>query len=296
MKWLIIFGALIFIGGLIFLFRKNLGAFFRFLVSKLFIINLVLAVGIALLINYCSIKSLDDYTNHGVKVPVPYLIGVNANDLDAQFEGTELNFKIIDSTFSEEYPAGTVLKQDPDPKINYDSVKPGRTIYLSIVKKGGEYKMLPDLTGKVVNSKNVAKMKLEALGFKVMFEVKPAKDDYVQKMICNGKEVKGGDKLLKGSTIILVHGSGKDGIPVSLPNVKGLSAAEANAIITSANLIPEIHYEPEALNLQDSMSFIISSQNPTPGSVPQGVVASGSTITLIAKKPEAVIPSGDSLQ
>ncbi|MCB9194916.1 MAG: PASTA domain-containing protein [Flavobacteriales bacterium] len=296
MKWLIVIGALVFFGGILFLFRKNVGAFLRFLVSKLFLINLVLALSVAFLINYCSIKSLDDYTNHGVKVPVPYLIGVNSADLEAQFEGTELNYKIIDSTFSDQYAAGTVIKQDPDPKLNYDSVKPGRTIYLSIVKKGGEYKTLPDLTGSVVTSKNVAQMKLEALGFKVMFEVKPAKDPYVQKMIYNGKEVKGGDKVIKGATIVLVHGSGKDGVPVSLLNVKGMTAAEANSVITNANLIPEIHYEPQAMNLQDSMTFVITSQNPSPSSAPQGIVASGTTITLIAKKPQSDIQSDEPTQ
>ncbi|MCB9189488.1 MAG: PASTA domain-containing protein [Flavobacteriales bacterium] len=287
MKWLIVVGVLVFVGGLIFLFRKNLGAFLRFLVSKLFLINLVLAIGVAFLVNYCSIKSLDDFTNHGVKVAVPYLIGTSASELDDKFNGTELNYKIIDSTYSDEYPAGTVIKQDPDPILNYDSVKPGRTIYLSIVKKGGEYKVLPDITGNLVNSKSLAKMKLESLGFKVVFEAIPDEKENVKKMVYNGKEVFGGTKLLKGSTITLVHGSGKQGLPVDLPNVKGLSAMEANKILTIANLNPEIHYEPAATNQSDSLNFVIISQNPSPGSVPQGIVASGTTITLIASTPNS---------
>lgn len=285
MKWLIVLGIIVFVGGLLFLFRKNMGAFFRFLVSKLFLINLVLALGVAFLINYCSIKSLDDYTNHGIKVEVPYLIGVNIDELDEKFNGSDLNFKIIDSTFSDDYPSGTIIKQDPDPKLNYDSVKPGRTIYLSIVKMGGEYKTLPDITGEFVNSKSVAKMKLEALGFKILFESVPDEKENVKKMVHNGKEVFGGQKLLKGSTITLVHGSGKSGLPVNLPNVKGLTAIEANKILTAANLNPEIIYEPEAANLQDSLNFVVSKQNPSPGSVPQGIVASGTTISLIAIPP-----------
>ncbi|CAG5084332.1 PASTA domain-containing protein [Parvicella tangerina] len=294
MKWLIIIGVIAFAGGLIFLFRKNLGAFFRFLVSKLFLINLFLAVSLALLVNYCSIKSLDDYTNHGVKVEVPYLIGINVDELDSKFNGTELNFKIIDSTYSDEYPSGTVIKQDPDPKLNYDSVKPGRTIYLSIVKKGGEYKVLPDITGKKVNSKTEAQLKLEAVGFVVNFKSKPSKDDFVLQMIHNGKEVKGGEKLLKGSVITVVHGSGEGGAPVDLPNVKGITVGEANKILTAANLLIEVVYEPEAMTLVDSLNYVVTKQNPSPYSVPQGIVASGTTVSLIAGPPPETISVSDS--
>lgn len=290
MKWLIIVGIIVFLGGLIFLFRKNLGAFLRFLISPLFLINFVLAISAAFFINYCSIKSLDDYTNHGVKVEVPYLIGVNIDELEDKFNGTELNFKIIDSTFSDDYAAGTVLKQDPDPQLNYDSVKPGRTIYLSIVKQGGEYKTLPDITGTAVNSKSVAKLKLEALGFVVKFKSKQAKDDYVQQMIFDGKEVNGGQKLLKGSVITLVHGSGEAGLPVDLPYVKGFTVTKANNVLSSANLLVEVHYDPPAANLQDSMNFVITKQNPSPGSIPQGIVASGTTISLTAGPPAPPAP------
>lgn len=295
MKWLIVFGAIAFFGGILFLFRKNLGAFLRFLVSKLFLINLVLAVSVALLINYCSIKSLDDYTNHGVKIEVPYLIGVNIDELDEKFNGTELNFKIIDSTYSDEYPSGTVIKQDPNPKLNYDSVKPGRTIYLSIVKQGGEYKALPDITGSAVNSKGVAKMKLEALGFIVKFKSVPAKDDYIQKMIFDGKEVKGGQMLLKGSVITLVHGSGEGGLPVDLPYVKGMTVGEANNTLTAANLLIEVVYDPPAATMEDSLNFVVTKQNPSPGTVPQGIVASGTTISLIAGPPAPINSVNDTI-
>ncbi len=295
MKWLIVIGIVVFVGGLIFLFRKNLGAFFRFLVSKLFLINLVLAVSVGFLVLYCSDQSLDDYTNHGVKVEVPYLIGVNIDELDAKFNGTELNYKIIDSTFSDDYPSGTIIKQNPDPKLNYDSVKPGRTIYLSIVKEGGEYKTLPDITGDFRNSKSVAKMKLEALGFEVTFQSKPAKDDFVQQMIFDGKEVKGGQKLLKGSVITLVHGSGKDGVPVDLPNVKGFTVGNANTTLSAANLLIEVIYDPPAMTQQDSLNYVVTKQNPSPYSVPQGIVASGTTISLIAGPPPEVNQATDTI-
>lgn len=289
MGW-IIFGILGFIGLILFLFRKHLGAFFRFLVSKLFLINLVLALGVAFALPYCSLNELNDYTNHGIKKEVPFLIGTHIDDLPSKFDGTELVYKIIDSTFNDEYASGTVIKQDPNPKINYDSVKPGRTIYLTIVKEGGEYKEVPNLTGNFVTSKEVAKIKLESRGFKVIFDTKPSKDDNVIDIQVKGKTIKAGTKLLKGTEITVIHGTGGSNTAVNLPNVKGLTVIEANHILSSANLILEVNYEPAALNQADSSSFVISSQNPTPGSVPQGIVSSGSTVSVIAKKAEPVVP------
>ncbi len=289
MGW-IIFGILAFIGLILFLFRKHLGAFFRFLVSKLFLINLILALGVAIALPYCSLNELNDYTNHGIKKEVPYLIGTHIDDLESKFEGTDLIYKIIDSTYSDDYASGTVIKQDPDPKQNYDSVKPGRRIYLTIVKEGGEYKEVPDLTGNSITSKEVAKIKLESRGFKVIFDTKPSKDDNVIDLQVKGKTVKPGTKLLKGTEITVIHGSGSNNQPVNLPSVKGLTVMEANHILSSANLILEVNYEPAALTEADSSNFVIYSQNPTPGSVPQGIVSSGSTVSVIAKKAEQIAP------
>ena len=131
MKWLIVAGAVVFVGGLIFLFRKNIGAFFRFLISPLFLINFVLAITVAFLINYCSIKSLDDYTNHGVKVEVPYLIGTNVAELDeseAAAESASLRERLelhrsnpeCASCHSQMDPLGFALE-------NYDAVGRWRT-------------------------------------------------------------------------------------------------------------------------------------------------------------------------
>ncbi len=289
MVWIVV-GIIAFISLILFLFRKHLGAFLRFLVSKLFLINLVLALSLAILIPYCNINSLDEYTNHGIKKAVPYLVGTHVDDLSEKMKGTELNYLVNDSTYSDEYPSGTVIKQDPDPKINYDSVKPGRTIYLTIVKKSGEYKEVPDLTGDFVVSKEVAKIKLESRGFKVDFTSKPSDNDNVIELQVNGKTVKSGAKLLKGTKITVVHGTGSGGQAITLPNIKGMTVLEANHTLTSASLILDVIYEPEALNQADSSNFVITSQNPTPGSVPQGIVASGSTVTAIAKKPIATVP------
>ena len=67
-------GAIVVVILLIVLFRKSIKPFFRFLVSKLFIINLIIALIALFLIPYFTLQYLDSYTNHGQKIAVPNFI------------------------------------------------------------------------------------------------------------------------------------------------------------------------------------------------------------------------------
>ena len=79
--------------------------------------------------------------------------------LDDSLKLLEFEFKIRDSVFSNDYPMGMIIQQDPLPHSedfpNY--IKPNRTIYLTIVKKQEIYKIIPDLLSNVT-SKNIRKV------------------------------------------------------------------------------------------------------------------------------------------
>lgn len=276
MTFLIFLAVLAFIGLVLFLFRNSLGAFFRFLVSKLFLINLVLALAVGIGIPYCSLQGLNSYTNHGEKIEVPNFYGANVNDTLTVIGDKELTCVVIDSVFSNEHKPGTIIRQDPD--AHTDSlesyVKPGRKIYLTIVKIGGEYKTVPTLTGDFVKPKSIAKQMLEMNGFVPFFTTVPSKNDYVIELKFKGKTIQAGDKLLKGSEIEVVVGSGAGGVPVALPNVVGKTLLEANQIMSQAGLVLDIIIK-DAKNASDSLYFLVKSQNPSPSSVQQGIVASG---------------------
>ncbi len=283
MTILITLAVIAFFGFILYLFRHNLGAFFRFLVSKMFLLNLLLALLVAFGITYCSLKGLDGYTNHGEKIEVPTFNGNHISDTSNVIGDKELSCIVIDSVFSNEHKPGTIIRQDPDPHTDsLDSyVKPGRKIYLTIVKLGGEYRTVPTLTGDFVKPKSIAKQMLEMNGFVPIFTTVPSKNDYVIELKYKGKTIQAGDKLLKGSEIEVIVGSGAGGVPVSLPNVIGKTILEANQIMSQAGLIVDIIIK-DAKNANDSLYFKINSQNPTPSSVQQGVVASGSVVTVVA--------------
>lgn len=270
-------------------------AFFRFLISKLFLINLALVVLVGFMVPYCSLGALEEFANNDSEdyqkhyIAVPNFIGVHMDDIEGFIGGKDLNFVINDSVYSDNAPAGTVISQDPDPHVETventipSYVKPGRRIYLTVVKKAGEYKVIPDLLS-VNNSKKLAKVKLEMLGFKVNFEPKPHKDDgRVLELKYKGKSIASGTKLLKGSVIDVVYGSGGGGKPVNLPLLVGETAFNAQQILALSGLESEVVFE-NALTAADSSSFTVYKQSPHPRSVVKGVVPSGTTVTIMARK------------
>ena len=141
-----------------------------------------------------------------------------------------------DSVFSDDYPMGTVVQQDPLPHSNKfpNYVKPNRRIYLTIVKKQQEMKIVPDLLSSVT-SKIIGRSKLELLGFKVEMTIKDHKDrDKILEVLYKEEPIKAGTLLPKGSIITLVFGSGEKGKPIELPDFKGMNIQLAKYKIWSS--------------------------------------------------------------
>lgn len=278
---------------LIVLFRKSIKPFFRFLVSKLFLINLALALLALFLIPYFTLKYLDDYTNHGQKLAVPNFVGTEVKDINQLAADNNVEVVINDSVFSDDFTRGTVIRQDPLPNSEtYPSfVKPERKIYVTIVKQAGEYKEVPDLTGDFRVSKKIAKMKLEMLGFVPTFTSKPSKNDFVLELRYNGKKIEKGDKILKGETIVVVHGNGGGGIPITLPNVVNKTVMEATQILSLEGLNVDVNYEGDSISAEDSLNFYVAVQSPHPRNLVQGMIQTGATVTLIANGNKPAIDS-----
>ncbi len=272
---------------IIVVFRKYVKAFLKFMISPLFIINLILAITTVSLIFYFTISYLETYTQHDEKLPVPNFIGIHVDDLESFTDGKELRYVVRDSVYSDDYPLGTVIKQDP----NFHSeqlpnfVKPNRRIYLTIVKKVGEYKTVPDLLTNNT-SKAVGKAKLEMAGFNVEYQMIEHKDkDKVIDVTYRTNSISKNTKLLKGSVITLVYGSGESGLPVLLPNLIGMQVMAAKNILGSTGLNYEVYFD-SAVNALDSMNYIVYQQTPSPKSVSGGMVPSGSSVIMMAKKPQ----------
>src|SRR5215510_3272084 len=99
--------------------------FFNFLRSKIFLLNLLLAVVVVASVFGFTYEWLNKYTNHGQSIEVPELKGLNTEQVQVQLERLHLRFAIVDSVYDLEQKPGTILEQDPAPKAK---VKEDRTI------------------------------------------------------------------------------------------------------------------------------------------------------------------------
>ena len=256
--------------------------FIKFFFSKLFWINTILAILVLYLLFYFTMHNLDNFTNHGIKIKVPNLLGTHINDVEDSLSNISLRYQIRDSVYSDFFSMGTVIQQDPKAdKKNFKSyVKPNRTIYLTVVKKQESFKSLPDLLSKV-NSKTIGKTRLERLGFKVELKMREHKDkDKVLEINYKDKPITPGTKLPKGAELTLIFGSGKKNKPVELPNFLGLNVDSSRKIANNLGLELDIHYYDKFIDLQDSLSAIVFSQYPDIEINSKKVIAIGSVVIL----------------
>ncbi|WP_066221050.1 PASTA domain-containing protein [Formosa haliotis] len=178
---------------------------FRFLTSKTFFLNLLLAVVAIFLLSYFMLKWLDNTTNHGEFETVPDLTGVSIEVAKSELEKNKLVMQIQDSAnYNPDYPKFSVIEQDP--KAGF-KVKEDRKIYITLNPSGYRKVLVPELTDRTFRQ---AKPTLEALGFQVgtIMYVDNIGKDMVLEVSHQGEEIKPGDMLPKTSKIDLVLGNG----------------------------------------------------------------------------------------
>lgn len=201
---------------------------------------------------------LPDATHHGENIQVPNLIGLNLSELDKFTEEHNIRYVVNDSSYNASVPAFSVISQHPNEGA---FVKTNRKIYLSINSGTPPEVDMPNLINRSVTN---AQEELEGFGLKLgeVTYVPSIMKNAVIKQLIDGKEVKIGQKVMKGERVDLVVGKGEDdGDPRPVPSIIGQTAADAEFILSGNNL---------------QLGTIISAKN---DDVPQG--------TIFRQRPEA---------
>ncbi|SHJ18437.1 PASTA domain-containing protein [Algibacter luteus] len=179
----------------------------KFLTSKTFLKQLVLAVVAVVVFCFLMLKYLNFSTNHGDFETVPELKGKSINVAQIELEDNNLVMKIQDSAnYNPDYPKFSVIEQEP---LAGTQVKENRKIYITLNPSGYRKMNIPD--GLIDRTYRQVKPTLEALGFKVgrITYADNIGKDMVLKLSHKGKTLNPGDKLARTSEIDLVLGNGK---------------------------------------------------------------------------------------
>ena len=232
--------------------------FFNFLRSKVFLLNVLLAIMVVVAVFGFTYKWLSSYTNHGQSIEVPDLKGLNTEQVKVLLERLHLRYAIIDSLYQTEKKPGTVLEQDPSPK---SKVKEDRTIYLTVNSGIPPKVKMPDLTDVSLRQ---AEAILQRIGLKrgeLSYKHDLAKNAVLEARY-RGRIIKPGTELSKGSMVDLVVGDGLGGEKVSVPDLTGLTKSEAADALNMANLsVGAVFYDE---NIKDSVSAVVYKQFPLP--------------------------------
>ena len=179
--------------------------FFRFLTSKVFLIQLGLALLVLILIIFLTLQWLGNTTNHGEFVEVPDFGKMSVSDMRKAVEEAGLRYEVVDSAnFNPDYPRFSIIEQDPPPG---NKVKENRKIYFTVNPSGYKEVSIPNIIQ--VTQRNATSM-LRAVGLEVQRTtyIDQLGKDMVYYIKHKGKQIKPGDKVPKTSKIELVCGNG----------------------------------------------------------------------------------------
>ena len=200
---------------------------------KFVVMNLVLAmvVGIALLV--ALISYLQRYTEHGVEVEVEDVRGLLQSEAQPLLESQGLTMVVIDSTYSDKVPFGTIVDQNPKPNSH---AKHGRMVYVTINATTKRQITMPNLQDM---SYRQAETTLRGLGLVVdtVYDYEPSEfRDLVLDVKRDGESVQPGEKVPVGTTVRLVVGFGRGTERVEVPHLIGMTLQDARRTLLSHRL------------------------------------------------------------
>lgn len=197
--------------------------FIRFIFSKAFLVNLA----VALVLGFAGVVGLyfwlDGYTEHDITVAAPDFKGVAIKDIAAFADTTDVEWEIVDSLYTDEFPKGTVAEQEP--KAGYN-VKRGRKIYLTVNAVLPKQVTVPNVRNLSLRQ---AKAVLESVGLKLgELQYKPdiAKNAVLDQLI-EEQSTEEGQFAIIGTVVDLVLGDGLSNTRVPIPYLQYYRLEEA---------------------------------------------------------------------
>lgn len=233
----------------------------RFIFSKHFLKHFGLVILFYLVTVFITILYLDLSTNHGEKIEVPNLVGLNGEEAKQKIEELGLEYQIVDSIYDPKAPEGTVVEQLVEPtSLSKVYVKSGRVIGLRLTKRSQMIEM-PGLINKQVQ---FAESILEQRGLRYIIQYRPSNEanGSVLDQLYKGKRVKEGDRIPMGAVITLIVGQNDQGEPIPLVNFVGMSMSDAQYVMDTLGISSYSFVCPECLTHEDSISARIFSQTP----------------------------------
>lgn len=176
-------------------------------ILKVYLFHFIAAVLSVLVFLIIISFYLDSFTRHNKYIETPYLIRLPLNDAIKLIESKKLKYSIVDSIYTPQDKPGIVIAQNPEP---YSKVKENRNIYITITSFHPPKIQMPKLVDMSERQAIMVIKSYELKLGKITYEIADC-NGCVIKQMSNGKEIKAGEYIKKGSIIDIVVGK-KDNI------------------------------------------------------------------------------------
>jgi len=238
----------------------------------------ILGATVALLI--VTFLGLNWYTNHGDYVVVPDVKGKSLFDAKKELGYYELDYVVSDSTYDDMKPPLSVLDQQP---VKGSKVKADRKIYLTLNASSPPSVKIPSI---IDNSRRQAELILNSWGLRtgLFIYVPDMAKDAVLNIQVNGKLVKPGTIVPKGTAIDLVLGDGFVNQMAEIPPVTDMTVLEARAVLEAVHLNVGLLFADGTI--EDTLSAYVYDQDPKFGQA--GKLGAGNSVNLFIRQQTAV--------
>ena len=230
----------------------------QFIKTKDFFKHLIIAIVLAVVIFTSSFMFLNIYTQHGDSFPLPNFKKMTFKEARQVAEEYDLVVEVSDSVYQDDWPKGTVVKQNPPAKFH---VKQGRTIFLTMNATTKEMVKMPNVVGV---SHRHAKAILNNSGLRVgkLIHVPDIAVNNVLKQRVDGEEVKPGKLIPKSTEVDLVVGKGSNQT-AGIPKLVGLHWDKAeDKILQNAMNVGAIRPDTTINSEEDSSEAFVWQQYP----------------------------------
>lgn len=236
----------------------------KFISSRVFLRQLLFALGIAVVAVMITMQCINWYTHHGEAFAVPDFRGMTLEEVVKERREDMLRFKVIDSAYVKDVRAGAIIEQTPEAGWE---VKRNRTIFLTIAAATPEMINMPRLTD-ISLRQAITIMEMSGLRpGEVRYKPSQYADVVLEQWL--GEEVvESGNKVAKGTAIDLVVGLGPSGEKVLVPDLSGMTVDEARGALQSLALaMGVLIYDESFETAEDSLNAVIWRQKPEASSV-----------------------------
>ena len=167
------------------------------------LMNIVFIFIAACVLVWVLLMFIDSWTLHGEESVVPSVKGQSIELAEKTLSSDGFQCEVMDSVFGSQLAPGTVVEQTPR---EGSKVKPGRTVYVSIVAYSPKLVTVPDFMN--VSMRQGVSM-FEGLGLKVNVVTVPSEfKDLVLGAKCNGRALRAGERIPSTSSVTVEVGGG----------------------------------------------------------------------------------------